>query len=66
MVPSAGQMISEISLAMEAGFSFDKLAKVMHVYPSYSIALQQMVAEVYYERTLRLKPVYDSLKSIEL
>jgi pyruvate/2-oxoglutarate dehydrogenase complex dihydrolipoamide dehydrogenase (E3) component len=66
MAPSAGEMISEISLAMDAGYSFDKLARVMHAYPSYSITLQQMAADVYYEKTLRLKPVYDVLKYIGL
>eukprot|EP00985_Skeletonema_marinoi_P017718 scaffold9785_cov124-Skeletonema_marinoi.AAC.1 len=45
MAPSAGELISEIAVAKESKLSFDKLSTVMHAYPSYSIALQQMAAE---------------------
>jgi len=66
VAPAAGEMLSEISVAMAAGLSFDKLAKVMHAYPAYSMALQLMAADMYYEKTMRLKPVYNVLKKLGL
>jgi pyruvate/2-oxoglutarate dehydrogenase complex dihydrolipoamide dehydrogenase (E3) component len=66
MCPSAGEMISELSVAQETKFPFDKLATVMHSYPTYSIALQQMAAQVYYDKLKKSKTVYDLLKKIGL
>jgi pyruvate/2-oxoglutarate dehydrogenase complex dihydrolipoamide dehydrogenase (E3) component len=66
MCPAGGELISEISVAMKAGMPFDGLAKVIHPYPSYSIALQMMAADVYYEKTMKLRPVYNILKRIGL
>jgi len=66
MAPSAGELISEIAVAKESKLSFDKLSTVMHAYPSYSIALQQMAAEVYYDKLKNSKTLYDILKKIGL
>eukprot|EP00986_Skeletonema_menzelii_P011296 scaffold5797_cov142-Skeletonema_menzelii.AAC.3 len=66
MAPSAGELISEIAVAKESKLPFDKLSTVMHAYPSYSIALQQMAAEVYYDKLKKSKTLYDVLKKIGL
>ncbi len=41
----AGEMIHEYALALERGLKLDDLASVIHVYPSYSMATQQLAAE---------------------
>ena len=64
MSPSSGEMISELCVAKESGIAFDKLSTVMHTYPSYSISLQQMAADVYYEKLKKSKALYDVLKKI--
>ena len=66
MAPSAGELISEIAVARDANLAFDKLSTVMHAYPSYSIALQQMAAEVYYDKLKKSKTLYDILKKVGL
>ena len=66
MTPSAGELISEIAVAKECNLSFDKLSTIMHAYPSYSIALQQMAAEVYYDKLKKSKTLYDVLKKVGL
>jgi pyruvate/2-oxoglutarate dehydrogenase complex dihydrolipoamide dehydrogenase (E3) component len=66
MAPSAGELISEIAVARESKLPFDKLSTVMHAYPSYSIALQQMAAEVYYDKLKNNKTLYDVLKKVGL
>lgn len=66
MCPSAGEMISELSVAQETKLPFDKLATVMHSYPTYSIALQQMAAQVYYDKLKKSKALYDWLKILGL
>jgi len=64
--PAAGELISEIGVAMKAGMKFDTLATVMHSYPSFSFALQVMAAEVYYTKLGKLKGVLNILKKIGL
>mmetsp|Transcript_23505 Transcript_23505/g.36242 ORF Transcript_23505/g.36242 Transcript_23505/m.36242 type:complete len:522 (-) Transcript_23505:221-1786(-) len=64
--PRAGELISEIGVAMKAGMKFDTLATVMHSYPSFSFALQVMAAEVYYAKLGKLKGVLNILKKIGL
>jgi len=64
MSPSSGELISELSVAKASGLSFDKLSTVMHTYPSYSISLQQMAADVYYEKLKKSKALYDVLKKL--
>ena len=66
MCPAGGELISEISVAMKAGMSFEDLAKVIHPYPSYAIALQQMAADVYYAKTKKSVPLYNVLKKLGL
>ena len=59
-------MISEINVAIQAKLPFPDLAKVMHPYPSYAFALQVMAADLYYEKTMKLKWLYDILKKLGL
>lgn len=66
MSPVAGEMISEIGIMMKFGISFDKLATVMHTYPSHSFVLQAMAAEVYYDKLTKSKGVYNFLKKLGL
>jgi pyruvate/2-oxoglutarate dehydrogenase complex dihydrolipoamide dehydrogenase (E3) component len=66
VAPSAGELISEIAVAMDSKLPFDKLATVMHSYPSYSIALQQMAAQVYYDKLKKNRVYYDLLKKLGL
>lgn len=66
MAPHGSELISELCVAMQAGLPFPQLAKVIHPYPSYAIALQIMAAEVYYERTMRFRPLYNVLKRLGL
>lgn len=66
MGPSAGELISEIGVAMNAKMSFDKLSSVTHAYPTYSIALQIMATDALYEKTLKLKGILDFLKKLGL
>ena len=64
MAPVAGEVVSELSVAMAAGLPFDKLAVVMHSYPAYSMALQIMAAEVYYAKTKKSQGLYRVLKRL--
>lgn len=64
--PAAGELISEISVAMKANMGFDKLATVMHAYPAYSFALQVMAADIYYQKTLKSKGILSFLKKLGL
>jgi pyruvate/2-oxoglutarate dehydrogenase complex dihydrolipoamide dehydrogenase (E3) component len=66
MAPAAGELISEIAVARSAGMTFDALAKVIHPYPSYAMALQLMAADVYYEKTTQMLWLYNFLKRIGL
>uniref|UniRef100_A0A7S3V5X3 Mercuric reductase n=1 Tax=Chaetoceros debilis TaxID=122233 RepID=A0A7S3V5X3_9STRA len=64
--PVAGEIISEIAVAMKSGLSFDMLATVMHTYPSHSFALQSMAAEVYYEKLVKSKGILNFMKRVGL
>lgn len=66
VAPVAGELISEISVAMKAKIPFDQFAKVIHPYPSYAIALQTMAADVYYEDVKKLRWLYNILKRLKL
>lgn len=66
MSPAAGELISEIGVAMKANMPFPDLATVIHSYPAYSIALQMMASKVNYEKTLKSKTLLDVLKWIGL
>lgn len=66
MSPAAGELISEIGVAMKAKMAFPDLSLVIHSYPTYSIALQMMASEVNYEKTLKSKALLNILKWIGL
>mmetsp|Transcript_17023 Transcript_17023/g.37188 ORF Transcript_17023/g.37188 Transcript_17023/m.37188 type:complete len:604 (+) Transcript_17023:275-2086(+) len=66
MAPVAGELISEISVAMNAGMGFPSLAKAVHPYPSYAFALQAMAAEIYYEDIGKFRWIYNILKRLGL
>ena len=50
MATVAGELISELAVAQQKKISLDKLATVTHSYQSYSLALQQIAADVYYKK----------------
>jgi pyruvate/2-oxoglutarate dehydrogenase complex dihydrolipoamide dehydrogenase (E3) component len=66
MAPVAGELISEIVVAMKVGMPFPDLAKAIHPYPSYAIALQIMASEAYYENVAKYRGVYSFLKKLGL
>lgn len=63
---SAGELISEIAVAMKTKLKFDQLATVMHAYPTYSFALQVVAAELYYEKLAKSKGLLNILKKVGL
>lgn len=48
----AGEMINEWVVAMKEGFKIDELARVIHVYPSYSMATLSATAAIKVDRLL--------------
>ena len=66
MGPSAGELISEIGVAMAGKVKLPALASIMHAYPTVSIALQQMAAEVYYDQLEASMPLYNVLSKLGL
>ena len=52
VAPRAGEMIQEWSLALDRGLKLHHLAQSVHVYPTYSIANQQIAVESTLERML--------------
>lgn len=66
MGPSAGELISEIAVAMAGKVKLPALASIMHAYPTVSIALQQMAAEVYYDQLEKSMPLYNTLSKLGL
>ncbi len=59
----AGELISEIVVAMKPYVSLDMLATVM---PSRSFALQSMAAKVYYDELGKSKGILNFMKRIGL
>ncbi len=51
VAPHAGEMISEITLAMNAGMSLSAIASVIHPYPTQSAIIKQ-AADVYNRKRL--------------
>jgi len=43
---AAGESINELALAIDRGLTISDLASTIHVYPTYSFAVQQLAAEV--------------------
>ena len=66
MAPVAGELISELAVAQKCNMKLNQLATVMHAYPSYSIALQQMAVEVYYANLKKKRALFGFLKWIGL
>ena len=66
MGPSAGELASELSVAMAGKVKLPALASIMHAYPTISIALQQMAAEVYYDQLEASMPLYNLLSKVGL
>ena len=52
VAPRAGEMIHEWTLAIEKGIKLGDLARSMHVYPTYSMASQQLALRAASERLL--------------
>jgi pyruvate/2-oxoglutarate dehydrogenase complex dihydrolipoamide dehydrogenase (E3) component len=52
VAPRAGEMIHEWSLALDRGLKLPHLAESVHVYPTYSIATQQLAAQLTVDRML--------------
>ena len=50
VAPCAGEMASELGLAIHRRLPVRALASCVHAYPSYCFALQQMAAEATYEQ----------------
>ena len=50
VAPRAGEMIHEWTLAIDGGMKLGDLARSIHVYPTYSMASQQLALRAYSER----------------
>ncbi|MHB8688435.1 MAG: dihydrolipoyl dehydrogenase family protein [Candidatus Dormibacteraceae bacterium] len=50
--PQAGELINELSLAIEMGAAVGDLAKTIHVYPTYGSAIQDLAAAVTLDRAV--------------
>ena len=64
--PNAGEVIAEVSVAMAGKVKLPELASIVHAYPTLSIAVQQMAADIYYEKLESSMPLYNILKRIGL
>ena len=52
VAPGAGEMVQEWTLAIDRGVKLGDLARSTHVYPTYSMASQQLALRAYSERLL--------------
>ena len=66
VAPGAGEIIAEFSVAISAKLKLPALAKVMHVYPAISLAVQQLAADVYYDGLEQSMPLYNALGKLGL
>lgn len=55
LAPAAGEMIHELSLAVQREMRLDELAESVHVYPTLSSSIGQLATESAYERAQRLR-----------
>ena len=55
LAPVAGELIHELALAIDQGLRLRDLASVVHVYPTLSIAVQQLAGEASYENAQRYR-----------
>ena len=66
VAPIAGDLISEIAVAMTAKMKLPALASVMHPYPSYGLSIQTLAAGVYYDNLKGSAQLYALLKRLGL
>ena len=52
VAPTAGEMVQEWTLAIDKGVKLSDLARSIHVYPTYSMASQQLALRAYSQRLL--------------
>ena len=50
--PRAGELIQEWALALDHGLKISDLAQTLHAYPTYSLANQQLAAQMTVEKML--------------
>lgn len=55
LAANAGEIVNELALALHRGLDLADLGRVIHVYPTYSIGIQQLGADAAYERAERYK-----------
>ncbi len=55
LAPAAGEIIHELSLAVQTGMRLDELAESVHVYPTIAGSIGQLAAESAYEKAQRLR-----------
>ena len=55
LAPAAGEMIHELSLAIQRDLRLDELAEAVHVYPTVAGAIGQLATESAYEKAQRLR-----------
>jgi pyruvate/2-oxoglutarate dehydrogenase complex dihydrolipoamide dehydrogenase (E3) component len=55
LAPSAGELIHELTLAVYKRLKLTELARVVHIYPTLAIGVQQLAAEASYERARRYR-----------
>jgi pyruvate/2-oxoglutarate dehydrogenase complex dihydrolipoamide dehydrogenase (E3) component len=53
LAPSAGELIGELALAIERRLKITELASLVHVYPTISLAIQQIAGEAAYASARR-------------
>jgi pyruvate/2-oxoglutarate dehydrogenase complex dihydrolipoamide dehydrogenase (E3) component len=46
VAPAAGETVNELSLAIDRGLTVADLASTIHVYPTFTFAVQQLAAEI--------------------
>ena len=55
LAPGAGELIGELTLAIERGLALSDLASVVHVYPTIALAIQQIAAQASYAKAQRYR-----------
>ena len=55
LAPAAGELIGELTLAIDRGLKLADLAGVVHVYPTIALAIQQLAAQAGYAKAERLR-----------
>lgn len=55
LAPAAGEIIHELSLAVQLGLRLDELAEAVHVYPTLSSSIGQLATESAFEKAHRLR-----------